>query len=264
MMRILILLFCILTVVCHYASSGTISHSSSCNYRRHRAKASCNNYPFFHDTNIPKKKIISTEVVSGQEYENCKNVSDSEFICDGYSMSELMNSDIPSWHLTIFQVNQTNISILRNSTFENKTIETINIHDNENLITIQIDAFMGLVGLRYLYIENNKVSMNGLPDPVLQIPNLFVPFRNLQTLEVLNLGYNHIRNDDYLLYTDNLEILSETLPCLRELDLSGNALKFVDSSIFSPLRCSPLTHLSIANVDLHPSNGVSKGMHIFQ
>ena len=264
MMRIVILLFCIFIVVCHYASSGTISHSSSCSYRRHRAKASCNNYPFFDKTNIHKKKIISIERVSKQEYENCKNASDSEYICDGYSMTELRNSDIPSWYLTIFQVNQTNISILRNSTFENKTIETINIHDNDNLTRIEIDAFMGLVGLKYLYIENNKVSMNGLPDPVLQIPNLFVPFRNLQTLEVLNLGYNHIRNDDYLLYTEDLEKRTEILPCLRELDLSGNALKFVDSSIFSPLRCSPLTHLSIANVDLHPSNGVSKGMHVFQ
>ena len=264
MMRIVILLFCILIVVCHYASSGTISHSSSCNYRRHRAKSSCNNYPFFHNTNIHKKKIISIERVSEQEYENCKNASDSEFICDGYRMTELMNSDIPSWYLTIFQVNQTNIEKLRNSTFENKTIETINIHDNEKLMTIEIDAFMGLVGLKYLYIENNKVSMNGLPNPVLQIPNLFVPFRNLQTLEVLNLGYNHIRNDDYLLYTSNLEIMTETLPCLRELDLSGNALKFVDSSIFSTLRCSPLTHLSIANVELYPSNGVSKGMFIFE
>lgn len=205
MMRIVLLLFWMLIVVCHYASSGTISHSSSCSYRRHRAKASCNNYPFFDNTNIHKKKITSIERVSKQEYENCKNASDSEFICDGYSMTELMNSDIPSWYLNIFQVNQTNISILRNSTFENKTIETINIHDNDNLTRIEIDAFMGLVGLKYLFIENNKVSMNGLPDPVLQIPNLFVPFRNLQTLEVLNLGYNHIRNDDYLLYTEDLE-----------------------------------------------------------
>jgi len=183
MMRIVILLFCILIVLCHYASSGTISHSSSCTYRRHRAKASCNNYPFFDNINIHKKKIISIERVSKQEYENCKSASHSEFICDGYSMTELMNSDIPSWYLTIFQVNQTNISILRNSTFVNKTIETINIHDNDNLTRIEIDAFVGLVGLKYLYIENNKVSMNGLPDPVLQIPNLFVPFRNLQTLK---------------------------------------------------------------------------------
>ena len=227
-MRILLLVFCILFVVCHSTLSKTISD------------------------------------LSEQDYENCKNVSDSEFICDGYYMNQLENSDIPPWNLTIFQLNQTQVSVLKNSTFENKTIETINIHDNENLKTIEFDAFKGLIGLKYLYIENNKVHLNGLPDPILDLPNVYMPFRNLQSLEILSLRNNLIRNDDVLLHEKDLNELPVTLPSLKELDLSENSLKFVGSTIFSPLRRSPLTHLSIAYVELHPTYGVAKGMHIFR
>jgi len=222
-MRILLPVFCILFVVCQSTSSKTIS-------------------------NLLEK-----------DYENCKNVSDSEFICDGFHMDQLENSDIPARNLTIFQLNQTQVSVLKNSTFENKIIETINIHDNEYLKTIELDAFEGLVGLRYLYIENNKLRLNGLPDPVLLLPNVYVPFRNLQALEILSLRNNLIKNDDVLIYEKDLNELPETLPCLKELDLSENSLRFVGPNIFSPLRRSPLTHLSMTYVELHPTYGIAKG-----
>ena len=162
--------------------------------------------------------------------------------------------------LSIFILNQTQVAVLKNSTFENKTIETININNNDQLKTIEVDAFEGLVGLRYLSIENNKIQMNGLLDPVLQIPNLFVPFRNLVTLEVLSLRHNDIRNDELASLEVDLDVRVDILPSLKKLDLSENTLTFIDSSILSPLRCSPLRHLSIVYSKLHPTNGVSKGM----
>ena len=231
-MRILLLQFSILFLVCQYGFSKTISRT--------------------------------TELLSEKDNENCNdcvNVSESEFICDCYSIKELNNSIIPSLPLSIFILNQTQVAVLKNSTFENKSIETINIKNNDKLKTIQADAFKGLVGLKYLFIDNNKIRMNGLLDPVLQIPNLFVPFRNIATLEVLSLRQNDIRNDELASLTVDLEERVNILPYLKVLDLSGNTLKFIDSSILSPLRYSPLSHLSIANSQLHPTNGVTKGMY---
>ena len=224
--------FSILLLVCQYGLSKTISRS--------------------------------TEHLSEKDNENCNycvNVSESEFICDCYSIKELNNSIIPSLPLSIFILNQTQVAVLKNSTFENKSIETIDIHNNDKLKTIEVDAFKGLVGLKYLYIENNKIRMNGLPDPVLQIPNLYVPFRNVETLEVLSLRQNDIRNDELMSLEVDLEVRVDILPRLKKLDLSQNTLTFIDSNILSPLRCSPLRHLSIAYSQLHPTNGVSKGMY---
>ena len=70
----------------------------------------------------------STSEKDNENCNDCVNVSELEFICDCYSIKELNNSIIPSLPLSIFILNQTQVAVLKNSTFENKTIETINIH----------------------------------------------------------------------------------------------------------------------------------------
>ena len=190
---------------------------------------------------------------------NCKNVSDSEYACSGYDITELSNSDVPSKPLLSFELTSTSIVVLMNQTFQNKNIQTIRIQQNSLLMTIESSAFYGVIGLKQLLLDDNHIHLNGLPDPFLQIPNLFVPFRTLTGLEILSLRNNDIRNDDLAEYLENGKHIPEILPCLKELDLSGNSLAFVDSCIFLPLRCSQLTHLSIANTDLSPSYGVSNG-----
>ena len=268
-MRSLTLVFGILSLVCLQGLCETVSYTNFCyhhacklsDYRRHRAQATCNNDPFFNNIKWHRKKSLRIQTVSGENYENCKNVSNSEYICDGFCITELKNSDIPGWPLTIFQLNKTQVTVLQNLTFENKIIETLNVHDNEKLITIEVDAFKGIIGLKHLLIENNHVVLNGLPDPVWNIPNLFVPFRSLDALEILSLRYNDIRNTDLASYPDNAKEPPVILPCLKELDLSGNSLAYVDVCIFSPLRCSPLTHLYIANTELYATSGVSNGMY---
>ena len=218
---------------------------------------SCNN----DDLYINRNPLLQQNLYNYDShiYENCKNMSDLEYACSGYDITELSNSDVPSKILSVFSLTSTSIEVLRNHTFHNKTIQTIQIQQNSLLITIESSAFNGVIGLKQLFLDDNHIHLNGLPDPILQIPNLFVPFRTLTGLEILNLRNNDIRNDDLASYLENGKHIPEILPCLKELDLSGNSLAFVDSCIFLPLRCSQLTHLSIANTDLSSSYGVSNG-----
>ena len=109
--------------------------------------------------------------------------------------------------------------VLRNLTFLNKAIQTIRIQENQFLNTIEADAFLGVVGLRYLFLDNNDIHMNGILHYDLHIPNLFVPFRTLETLEKLNLSYNDIQNYDLSTYpVTSVQAIPEILPCMKELD----------------------------------------------
>jgi hypothetical protein len=218
----------------------------------------CEPPSIFENLNTQNKEIDYIDTYS--QYQNCRNVSESKYICNGYNITDLKNYDVPSRPLNEFGLINTQIRELRNLTFQNKTIEAIKIQNNQLLITIETDAFIGVLGLRYLFLDNNHIHLNGLLDPILHIPNLFVPFRSLESLETLCLSNNDIRNDDLSLDSDSKLNSPKILPCLKEIDLSGNSLAFVDSGIFLPLRCSPLSHLSIANADLSSSYAVSNGM----
>ena len=255
-------------MVCDYGLTRDVLYLNS--FHRHtcmlskrgtteyNAQYACNSPSIFENLNIPNKE--NNYIDNYSQNKNCRNVSESKYICNGYGITDLKNSDIPSRPLKEFGLINTDISELRNLTFQNKIIETIKIQNNQLLITVEQDAFIGVIGLRYLFLDNNNIRMNGLPDPTLHLPNLFVPFRSLESLETLCLSNNDIRNDDVATHSDDKRNTQEILPCLKKLDLSGNSLAFVDSCMFLPLRCSPLMHLSIANADLSSTYGVSNGM----
>ena len=132
-MKIVTVIFLILIMVCDYGWTRDVLHLNSCNHHTcmlHNVESTednpqytCETPSIFENPNTPNTEIDYIETYS--QYQNCRNVSESKYICNGYDITDLKNSDIPSTPLKEFGLINTEISELRNRTFQNKTMQTL-------------------------------------------------------------------------------------------------------------------------------------------
>ena len=161
-----------------------------------------------------------------------------DYLCYGEDFTSFSGELLPNQSLNSFGLCGTAISTLRNNTFKGSNITLIKISHNQ-ISVIEIDAFNGLIGLKYLSLEHNKIKLSA--------PDFYLPFRHLDLLEILHLADNKINMSRS---AQPLVTLGPVLPSLRELRLSNNPITFLDPHIFEPLANSSLTSMALEKTSL--------------
>ncbi|KAM4012015.1 platelet glycoprotein Ib alpha chain isoform 1-T3 [Anomaloglossus baeobatrachus] len=173
---------------------------------------------------LPVTDIQKTTTVLLLSYNNFKSISTSMF--KGFNnLVELeitdngmtkFDIDIP---LIIEELNLANNSLRKLPKVSQLSALTKLVLSNNQIVTIQEDAFMGLKRLTHLELQHNQI--NSLPEKV---------FMALPSLGHLDLSYNQLWHlpDRLLSYSENLNILY----------LSGNRLTEIPDNFFEDLEMS--------------------------